>query len=328
MVSDRLQIMTVLGQISPDELGITYMHEHFIVDCSFSSNDPQKTYDDEEIAIWEASDCFRAGARTIVDLTCEGLSPNPAALKRIAEATNLQIIASTGFYRFIVYPDYVAFSTEDELAERMINDCRNGFGDTGVCAGMLGEFASHDPKTPGSPGHAPAEPPNDDVEKVFRAAGRTHLATGLPITTHTPCGVGADWEIDIFRQEGVDMTKIIIGHVGLLKPDIEHVRRILEQGVNIAIDGIGYGERDGFDFFDRDKAHLVKTLVEWGYIDQITISLDMTRKYHLKKYGGHGFAMLLDWFAPLMREVDISDEQVEQILIGNPKRILTPAATT
>ena len=324
MTSDTLQIMTVLGPIRPDELGPTYMHEHLIVDCSFSGNDPRKKHDEPDVLAWEMKDVARAGGRTVVDCTCTGLGPDPAALKRIAEEAGVHVITSTGFYRYVVYPDYVATSTADDLARRMIRHCEDGFGDTGVRPGMLAEFASHDSKTPAAAGHDVAEPPNEDVEKVFRAAARAHLATGLPITTHCPGCDGADWEIDLFRQEGVDLSKLLIAHVALLRPDLDRVRWILEQGANIGVDGIGYGERDGFDFFEHGKAQLVKTIIEWGHIDQVTISLDMCRKYHLKKYGGHGFAFLMDCFVPLLREVGLTDEEVDHILVENPKRILTP----
>jgi len=310
-----MEIMTVLGPVSASELGVTYMHEHVILDNSFSGNNPLKKFDEEDVMIWEMKDVLRAGGRTIVDCTCVGLSPDPAALKRIAASSGINIIASTGFYRSVVYPDYVATSSADDLARRMIDDCENGLGDSGVRPGMLAEFSSHDRDIP----------LYEHAEKVFRAAGRAHCATGLPITTHCFEGINAEWDIDIFRQEGVDLTKVVIGHVGALRPDLDRVRWILDQGVNVGIDAIGYGERDGFDFFERDKAHLVREIVRWGHIDQITVSLDMTRKYHLKKYGGHGFAFLIDWFAPLLREVGLTDEQVDHILIANPKRILTPA---
>ena len=148
---------------------------------------------------------------------------------------------------------------------------------------------------------------------------------GMPVTTHCWIGQGADWWIAIFREKDVRLDKVVIAHVGAGRPDMDRARWILEQGVNVGIDAIGYGERDGLDFFEHDKANLVKTFVEWGHIDQITVSLDMTRKYHLKKYGGHGFAFLMDCFVPLLREVGLSDEQVNRILVENPKRILTPA---
>lgn len=323
--SPNAQIMTVLGPVLPDDLGPTYMHEHIIQDSSFSGNNPFKKFDEEDVLAWEMKDVLRAGGRTIVDCTCVGLGPDPAALQGIARDSRINIIASTGFYRFIVYPDYIANSSADELAERLIKDCENGLGQTSVRPGMLAEFASHDPEGEGSPDHGQSSTPRENTEKVFRAAARAHLATGLPITTHCWLGDGADWQIAIFREENVRLDKVVIAHVGANRPDMGHARWILEQGVNVGIDAIGYGERDDINFFEHGKAHLVRTFVEWGHIDQITVSLDMTRKYHLKKYGGHGFAFLMDCFIPLLREVGLSDNQVNRILIENPKRILTPA---
>ena len=319
------QVMTVTGPVSPDALGPTYMHEHVIIDNSFSGNDPRKRYDDEDEMIWEMEDLRRAGGRTVVDCTCEGLGQDAEALARIAEVSGVNIIASVGLYRGIVYPDYVATESADQIAARFIDAAENGIGDTGVRAGMLAEFASHDPEDPDSKGHDPGGGLGPHTEKVFRAAGRAQVATGLPITTHCWVGVGADWEIGIFKEEGADPSKIVIGHVGANRPDMDLARWILDQGVNVGIDAIGYGERDGFiGFWEHEKAELAKTFIEWGHIDQITVSLDMTRKYHLKKYGGHGFAFLMDGFAPQLREVGLTDEQVDHILIQNPKRILTP----
>ncbi|MFC1676589.1 phosphotriesterase [Planctomycetota bacterium] len=323
MSSEDSKIMTVLGPISVDELGSTYMHEHLVQDSSFLDNDPEKKIDDEETLTWEMKDTLRAGARTLVDCTCRGMGPQPEKLKRIAENSGMNIIASTGFYRPIVYPDYVKISTADELAKMMIDECQNGLEGSDVKPGMLAEFSSHDPNDMAIDGGV-----SKDNEKVFRAAARTHIATGLPITTHCWLGYGADWEINIFQEEGVDLSKVVIGHVGIDHPNIHNARYILSTGVNVGIDGIGYGERDGFkDFFEHEKAQLVKTFIEWGHIDQITISLDMTRKYHLKKHRGHGFAFLMDCFVPIMIEVGITEEQVDHILIKNPKRILTPAKT-
>ena len=321
-MTDNPQIMTVLGPISPDALGPTYMHEHVIADCSISGNDPLKKFDEEDVMTREMTDVLRAGGRTIVDCTCAGLGPDPEALVRIATESGINIVTSVGLYRSVVYPEYVATDSADELAGRMIRECESGIGDTGVRPGMLAEFASHDPAD--TDGDDPGGKVGEHTEKVFRAAARAQVATGLPVTTHCWCGIGADWEIGIFREEKADLSKVVIGHVGAARTDMDRVRWILDQGVNIGIDAIGYGERDGIDFFEHDKARLARAVVEWGHIEQITVSLDMTRRYHLKKYGGHGFAFLMDWFAPLLREVGLTDKQVDQILTANPRRILTP----
>ncbi|GAG45094.1 unnamed protein product, partial [marine sediment metagenome] len=224
MACENTEIMTILGPITADQLGPTYMHEHLIVDCSFSGNNPLKKVDDIEALTWEMKDVLRAGGQTVVDCTCVGLAPQPTALKKIAQETGINIITSTGFYRKIVYPDYVSTLSAEQLAERLIKDCRDGFDDTDIRPGMLGEFASHDDG-----------PPDENVEKVFRAAALAHCATGLPIATHCWVGVGSDWQIDILKREGADLSKVIIGHAAASRPDIAILRSILDCGANIGV---------------------------------------------------------------------------------------------
>ena len=308
------EIMTVLGPVVPEVLGPTAMHEHLIADCYFSGNDPEKVLDDEEAAVEEMKDLVSAGAGTVVECTCWGLGPDPAALKRIAEASGINIIASAGFYRRIVYPDYVLAETADELARRMIDEVESGIAGTGVRPGMLAEFASHDDGEP-----------DEHVEKVWRAAARAQLATGLPITTHCWVGIGADWEIGILREEGVPPEEIVIGHLGANRPNMELARRVLDTGVNVGVDCIGYDQRTGFvDYFDPERAQLIKTFIDWGHLSQITISRDMMRKYALKKHGGKGYSYLFEGFTDVMRENGISDDEIQALLVGNPRRILTP----
>jgi len=113
-----------------EQLGVTHMHEHLIADCSFSGNDPRKKLDDVEVAIAEMEYFKQAGGQTIVELTCRGLGQNAAALRRIAEESGVNIIAATGFYREVVYPDYVKSETVDQLAQRMIDDANQGIAGT------------------------------------------------------------------------------------------------------------------------------------------------------------------------------------------------------
>ena len=307
--------MTVLGPVCSEGLGPTAMHEHIIADCSFSGNDPRKKLDDEDVAIEEMNDLVGAGARTIVDCTCHGLSPDYRALERIARASGINIVASTGFYRRIVYPDYVFAENTDQLARRLIDEVEHGIADTGVRPGMLAEFASHDEGDP-----------DEDVEKVFRAGARAHLATGLPITTHCWIGNGALWQIGILIEEGVPPASVVIAHVGANRPDMDNARRILDTGVNVGVDCIGYGQRDGWtNYFDPERVELIKTFADWGHLSQITISRDLLREHELKRHGGKGYSYLFDSFVDTMRDGGISRDAIRTLLTENPRRILTPA---
>ncbi len=308
-------IMTVMGPMPAEQLGITHMHEHLIGDCSFSGNDPRKKLDDVDVAIAEMEYFKQAGGQTIVELTCRGLGQNAAALRRIAEESGVNIIAATGFYREVVYPDYVRSETVDELAQRMINDANQGIAGTDVRAGIIAELATENDTDEVSPLE----------EKVFRAAGRAHLATGLPVSTHCWAGHHAFEQVRLLTDEGVQPDKIVIGHLAV-QPGLEETNRgLADLGVNLGIDAIGYGEADGFhDFHDEDRAALAKKLIDWGYLEQITISQDLMRTYHLKSHGGHGYGYLLEKFVPMLHQLGVTAEQIQVLLVDNPRRILTP----
>ncbi len=310
----RRQVMTVLGPIPANRLGRVAMHEHIIADCSFSGNDPRKKLDEEDAAAEEMRDLVQAGGQTVVDCTCHGLSPHYKALVRIAHASGVNIVASTGFYRRIVYPDYVSQENTDRLACRLIDEIENGIAETGVRPGMLAEFASHDEGAP-----------TEDVVKAFRAAARAQLASGLPITTHSWIGNGAEWQITILTEEGVPPEKIVIAHLGANRPDMELARRVLETGVNAGVDCIGYGKSDGWtDYFDPERAQLLKTFIDWGHLAQLTVSRDLLRKHELKRHGGKGYSYLFEGFVDTMQKAGISENEIRALLVDNPRRILTP----
>ena len=307
-------IMTVVGPMPAEQLGVTHMHEHLIADCSFSGNDPRKKLDDVAVAIAEMEYFKQAGGQTIVELTCRGLGQNAAALRRIAEESGVNVIAATGFYREVVYPDYVKSETVDQLAQRMISDANQGIAGTGVRAGIIAELAT--------------EADTDEVspleEKVFRAAGQAHLATGLPVSTHCWAGHHSFEQVQLLTDEGVQPDKIVIGHLAVQAGLEETNRGLADLGVNLGIDAIGYDETG--NFYDEDRATLAKRLIDWGYLEQITISQDLLRNYHLKSHGGYGYGYLLERFVPMLHQRGVTAEQIQVLLVDNPRRILTPVA--
>jgi len=59
-----------------------------------------------------------------------------------------------------------------------------------------------------------------------------------------------------------------------------------------------------------------------GYIKQILLSQDIGQKIQLVSYGGWGYAHILREVIPLMRIYGITDEQIDTMMIENPKRLL------
>lgn len=306
-----MSIMTVLGPISGDQLGVTQMHEHILANADFDGNDFNLVMDEVEVATEEVRWFQKAGGKTLVDLTCPGLGRDARGLKTIAEKTGVQIIASTGFYRECSYPDYVIAETAEQLAQRMIRECREGIEDTGVKPGILAEIA-----TEYAVGRMSAQ-----EEKVFTAVAYAQRETGLPVSTHCWAGQLAFPQIDILTRNGVPPHKIIIGHLAVDNTVRDHVFKIADTGVYLGIDCIGFEYERVVAMKDRDKAQFVKELIGGGFLNRITISQDLIRKLMLKHYHGSGYDYLLLKFIPLLRQAGVSDADIHTLLVENPKQI-------
>ena len=300
-----MEIMTVLGPIAPEQMGITQTHEHLLVDFYEFVRDYGAILDDEDVAVEELGYFKRAGGRGIVDVSMIDVGRNPLGLQRVARASGLHVIMSTGWYREASYPPYIQTMTADQLAEIMVRDLVEGADGTGVRAGLIGEIGTER-------GHiTPAQ------ERVFRSAARAQKQTGRAITTHCTRGELALEQLALLREEGVDPGRIIIGHMG----DRRHTQveqAVLRAGAYVQIDHIGFAHMQP----DLQRARNIAELVRVGFADRILLSLDICLTSHLHRYGGRGYNHLLTSFVPLMKGAGIADEHIQAMLVDNPRRAL------
>lgn len=63
---------------------------------------------------------------------------------------------------------------------------------------------------------------------------------------------------------------------------------------------------------------MIKEIEKRGLIDRVCLSMDITRKSHLKANGGIGYAYLLDTFIPLLRKNGIGEVSIQRMLVHNP----------
>ena len=70
-------------------------------------------------------------------------------------------------------------------------------------------------------------------------------------------------------------------------------------------------------------AYAIVKLIKEGYGDKILISQDICEKPQLKAYGGTGYSFILETFLPHLRTLGLSEEDINKIVVENPKRILT-----
>jgi phosphotriesterase-related protein len=222
-------------------------------------------------------------------------------VQKAAQESGINIIHSTGFYQEKFYPVQVFRETKEQLAERMVKEIKEGIKGTDVKAEIIGEIGtSHNTWT-------------DTERKVFEAVVLVHKETHKPITTHTTLGTLGLEQALFFKEQGVDLNRVIIGHVDLTG-DFDYIFKIIKEGAYVEFDTIG---KENY-MSDQVRADILKKIQDLGYIDKVLLSMDITRKSHLEYQGGLGYSFLLDNFVPLLRKTGLSEESIEKMLIKNP----------
>ncbi len=277
------------------------MHEHTTIDLSEVKNNEDCQLDVFSETVREYKKLYEKGVRNIVDVTNFGMGRNIPFVQKVAEESGINIIHATGFYQETFYPIQVFRESREELAERMINDITVGIKGTDVKAEIIGEIGtSHNKWT-------------ETERKVFEAVVIAHKETNKPITTHTTLGTLGHEQVAFFKENGVDLSRVIIGHVDLAG-DADYIIHMLKEGAYVEFDTIG---KENY-MPDQVRADILKKIQELGLIDQVLVSMDITRKSHLEYQGGLGYAYLLDTFIPLLERSGITDESIDKVLVKNP----------
>ncbi|MCC5890351.1 MAG: phosphotriesterase-related protein [Alkalibacterium sp.] len=282
--------------------GYTYAHEHTTIDLSSLKKSEDTNLNCLEETIEEYKELYRRGVRNIIDVTVRGMKRNPDYVKQVQDETGINIIQSTGWYQDKFLPEYIESSTVEELADMMIKDIEVGMGDTGIKAALIGEIGTS------------KNTMTEREEKVFKAAVLAHKKTGVPITTHTTLGTYGKEQVAFFKSENIDLKNIVIGHVDLTG-DIDYVLDLLKEGVYVEFDTVG---KEAY-MPDQTRVDMLKEIENQGYTEKVFLSMDITRRSHLKAFGGIGYSYLMDSFVPLMLENGISEEFVEKMLSHNPQ---------
>jgi phosphotriesterase-related protein len=342
------KIQTVLGTINPEDLGITHPHEHLIIDgsCWFeeASEGTQKamlhhpvTMDilwwiryhplenlddclllDEELAIKEVMYYRLAGGNSLIDMTNEGIGRDPIALTHISRATGLNIIMGAGHYVSLSETTKSKAKSEDELTDDIVRDITIGVGTTKIRSGIIGEIG--------------CQWPLQDIERRnLRAAARASKITGASINVHPGFSEAAPLEIcDILQEAGADLSRVVISHLDRTLLSQKTRLEFAKKGCYLEYDEFGFEGfyptqfRGAIDFpTDVGRINWIMDLIDHGYINQILISQDTCFKHHLRSYGGWGYDHILRDVVPVMYLKGMTEEQINIIMVDNPKRLLT-----
>jgi phosphotriesterase-related protein len=302
-------VMTVTGPVDPAQLGVTYAHEHLLGGppaWSEDSRDADLRLDSFDAAVRELELFRLAGGHTIVEMSTWDYNRQPQRLRELAVRTGVHIIMTTGLHKDAYSHPLTARADIEQLAERFRRDVEEGADDTGVRAGVIKAGTSLNAITTGE-------------EKVLRAAARAHLATGAPISTHTQAGTMGLEQIAILRSEGVDPSRVAIGHVDR-KLDYDYHRAMLDTGAYLIYDQISKEKYVP----DRERISMLIRLVSDGYGDRLMLAGDFGRASYWTSYGGGpGFTYILWRFVPWLIAEGLPKQAAEAMLVHNPARFLS-----
>jgi phosphotriesterase-related protein len=317
-------VETVKGPVEVNQLGPTLMHEHVFVLSTEHVQNYGDTWWDEEARVADAIAKLTAlrakGITTIVDPTVWGIGRYIPRIQRINEQVDLNIIVATGLYRYEELPHQYHYRGPGlllDIPEPMVTDFTRdiveGIAGTGVKAAFLKCVVEAAGLTPG-------------VDRIARAVARTSVETGAPITVHTssPAQSGR-LAVDLFGKEGVDLTKVVIGHAGDSN-DLDYLMALADTGATLGMD------RFGLDLFNptAERVRTIAALAERGYADRIVLSHDAS--CFMDYFGGAydvvreaaapnwHYAHISDDVLPALREAGVSEAQLQQMLVDNPRR--------
>ena len=312
-------VETVNGPIDVEQLGLTLIHEHFrAADEGVRFQFPH-LYDEQEEwdrAIADARAVRSHGVATVVEPSALFLTRDAAFSKRVADESGLQVVLATGIYTYDHLPQPLMTRDEDGLADIFVYEIENGIQGTGIKPALIKCAADAAGVTP-------------NVEKVHRAVARASNRTGKPIMAHSrpASGTGPE-QMRIFIDEGVDPALVQVAHTGDTD-DLDYIERLLDTGCFIGLD------RYGIDIYlpTENRQVTTLTLLERGYADRMFIAQDYCSTIdwfprelqdYLKANEVPDWSMtfLFEKVIPELRERGMTDEQLDQMMIENPKRWL------
>ena len=349
------KVMTVLGPVEPASLGVTNPHEHLLIDFLAVGEDAQKSHQralgqrqgtqaawddplslrtyyearrnpflfrdtlrltDEGDAAEALAEYREAGGGCIVDVTPIGVGRNPQGLRRLAEASGVNVVMGTGFYVRDYHPPELAGLSEDAIADLIVEDITTG--SDGVRPGIIGEIGLVWPVHP-------------DERKVLRAAAKAQQRTGWCLTIHPGRDPAAP--LDAVRtviDAGGDPGRTVIDHLDRTIFTDRDFLELARTGCYLEQDLFGW-ETSYYPMADIDmpndamRVNRIALLADKGHLDQVLVSLDIDTPSRLSKYGGEGYHHILRNVVPIMRRKGFGDAELDRILRANPQRALTIA---
>jgi phosphotriesterase-related protein len=303
-------IRTVLKDIAPDSLGAaaTLFHEHLSFEWARVTGRQDRPGPDKDAALLgeQLDIAATEGVGCIVDAGTTDVGRDASFLKQIAARTRVHVVACGGLYMQRTYPADIAERSEDRIADDLVKE---------AAASRYGAF--------GEIGEMPNAAMTTDERRVFRAVGRAHLRTNLPIFTHNAYGTGPNVpkdaglrQLDAFESVGVKPQRVAIGHTCCLDDAAADViKQLAKRGAFVGFDRVAGGLVP-----DDRKVTMVLAFLQAGYADHLLLSSDYN--FTARSAARPGYGTTLTVFVPKLRAAGVNDETIRRITVDNPRRFL------
>ncbi|XP_029971551.1 N-acetyltaurine hydrolase [Salarias fasciatus] len=341
------KVQTVLGLVDPDQLGRTMTHEHLTMtfECCYFPPAPrdeavaadpfhmrhlhwlrQNPYScrqnlllqQETAAVRDELLAYRkAGGGAIVENTTAGLDRDLPTLRQLAKDTGVHIVAGAGYYVDCTHSEDTKRMSVEQLTDVIVAEVLHGADGTDVRCGVIGEIGTGWPITASE-------------TRVLRAAAHAQAQLGCPLIIHPGRDPAAPAAVlRILQEAGADIGKTVMSHLDRTIFDEAALLEFAQMGSYLEYDLFGT-EMLNYPYdlkvdmpSDSQRVQTLAFLMKEGYEDRVVIAHDIHTKNRLTKFGGHGYSHILNSIVPKMLNRGVSQQQVDKILVDNPKRWLT-----
>lgn len=299
------QLITTLGKLSEDQLGMILAHEHIYVDMQALERNDDFSVDPSAVINLMAPEVEKAkavGITALVDCTPVGVGRRCDLVKAVSDHTNFPIVLPTGLYRDAWIPQWARDASEETLASWMVDELQNNIRGCDIQAAWIKLGATDDGLSA-------------DEKKILRAAARAGAETNAVIGSHTINGKIALEQIDIIEAAGYTAKRFIWIHAQMERDWAIYVEAA-QHGAWIELDGIG-GEPGDTYYLDRITAAL-----EAGFVDQLLLSHDRGWYDPAQPGGGtpRDFTYISTVFIPKLLSAGIPAKVIHKLTHKNPFR--------
>ncbi len=286
---------------------------------------------EEDVMLGELTDFKKSGGSAMIDLSVPGLRCNLPAIKRLSEKSGIHVIAATGLYSEDSWPDRFKSMSVKEYEQYMNKEITVGIENTGIKAGHIKV--------------AIEEGPTEQGVKLLKAVAHVSQETGLSVSIHHGVMISLDEIrkiVSIVLEEGIDPGRTIMCHMqnsitcmdlktlvqdpGSRELTLDFNKEIMDKGFIAGHDCFGHDYKlamfGWLGSTEWQNLAAIYELCQQGYAGQLVLATDTYLKILIQRYGGGGYCHLTTCILPLLKEVGVSEEQVDEMTIRNPARIL------